>query len=928
MFLVRARFLVRAVLLGTILPGLSAVSCVSCAQAAEGRPEGQRVRSPMAWTVDEALAQLQLNPHDPYVQYVALQLARNEKRLGEARGLVEQATGRWRQPEPEVDLFSLFTGAAAVQESLQLEAMQADAETPAPPRAVLPGPGPASPPRTESERLVEVASLQGPTVQSHPWARMLRERGVEPGKVEVSPLAMCVPEDQYFVVFRSLNKLLELGDAGDLWGAHLFTQAASSARTHRTSDRLKQQLAVKTDPLSRPFYDMVVEEVAITGSDLSLRAGSDVTLLFRAKQPAVLRMRMDAFLLEAEKSRPDAVRTTGKIGEVEYVHLSTPDRAIHVFSAYPREDLHIRSNSLPALERVLRTIAGQGKLRRLGESLEYQYVRSLMPRGDEHEDGFVYLSDPFIRRLVGPELRLTEASRMRCYSFLRMIGHAAMLYRTQYGQAPKSLEDLAEAGCAPGVFGRGKWRCPCGGTYSLSDDGTTGVCSLHGPADRLRPCCEVAVDRVTEQEAELYRQFVDRYSLYWQRYFDPIAMRVQVTPEHFRTETLILPLIDNSAYTFLAAALGGEPEPLDALPVPKRNIFSVAVRLNKQMLLRHGDFADDFLRELTGPRGQQIKGTPTRQSVEQFLLRGIGNQLAFHVYDASPMFDFNLSDFVARLIVDTRRGGLDNELLPIVFLVASLNTPVYLSIPVEDTQVVDSFLQEVDSLFAALARQAGETGFFDLAADYYRAPLGQTGQTMRSFCLQLGPVRWRVFFARLGRGLYVASKPEVLEDLAAIADKAPEESRALAAREQTGPVAHAMVRVRPENWDQILPHFQLGWAEKSRQACLGNLAPLTAVARAAVASSEQPPAAAEILRQADRLHAVHFFCPEGGTYELAPNGRQVICSVHGSAGDPRQPSAPSPRSPMGRLMREFAGATAELVFLEDGLHAVITIRRK
>jgi len=917
MFLLPVRFVVQAVLLGVVLSGLSAVSNL---QAAEGRSQVQRARSPMAWTLDEALAQLQLNPHDPYVQYVALQLARNDKRLGEARSIIEQATGRWRRPQPpEVDLFSLFTGAAAVQESLQLEAMQADVDLP----GMVPGPA-RQPGRGESGRLlsarpVEVASLEGPTVQSHPWARMLRERGVQPGKVAVSPLAMCVPEDQYYAVFGSLSKLMELGDAGDLWGAHLFTQAVGSARTGRTSDRLKQQLAVRTDPLSRPFYDMVVEEVAITGSDLSLRAGSDVTLIFRAKQPAVLRMRMDGFLLEAEKSRADAVRSTGKIGDVPYVHVGTPDRAIHVFSAYPREDLHVRSNSRTALERVLQAIAGEGKVRRLGESLEFQYIRSLMLRGDDREDGFVYLSDPFIRRLVGPELRLTEARRMRCYSFLRMIGHAAMLYRTQYGKAPSSLEELAAARCAPAVFGRGKWRCPCGGEYSLSEDGATGVCSLHGPADRLCPCCEVSVDRVSEQEAQQYRDFVDRYNNYWRRYFDPIAIRLQVAPEQFRAETLILPLIDNTAYSFLAALLGGEPEPLDALPVPKRNIFSVAVRLNKQTLLREGDFVEDFLREFTGPRRQKIEGAPTRQSVERFLTQGVGSQLGLHVYDASPMFDFNLSDFVARMIVDARLGSVDDEMVPIAFLIASLNTPVYLSVPVEDARVVDEFLEEVDVLFATLARQQRGNGFLDFTADYYRVPLGETGHTARSFCLQLGPVRWRMFFARLGRGLYVASKREVLEDLAAIADQKPDD---------TGPVAHAMVRVRPENWDLILPAFQLGWAEKSREACLDNLAPLTAVARAAAAASDKPPAGADVLRQADRLHAVHFFCPDGGRYELAPDGRQVVCSIHGSAADPRQPAAPTARSPIGRLMRQFAGATAELVFLEDGLHAVVTIRRK
>ena len=93
---------------------------------------------------------------------------------------------------------------------------------------------------------------------------------------------------------------------------------------------------------------------------------------------------------------------------------------------------------------------------RLGESSEFKYIRTLMPRGDRREDGFVYLSDPFIRRLVGPELKLTEGRRMVCYNNLRMIGHAAMLYRTQFGKQPKSLEELAEAGCLPPSFAHAK----------------------------------------------------------------------------------------------------------------------------------------------------------------------------------------------------------------------------------------------------------------------------------------------------------------------------------------------------------------------------------------------------------------------------------------------------------------------------------------
>ena len=139
------------------------------------------------------------------------------------------------------------------------------------------------------------------------------------------------------------------------------------------------------------------------------------------------------------------------------------------------------------MQQVLSAITGKGDAKPLGKTTEFKYIRTLMVLGDEREDGFVYLSDPFIRRLVGPQLKLTEQRRMLCYNHLRMIAHALMLYRTQYGRPAESLEQLAAAGCAPGVFGRDKFFCPCGGSYKLSKDGSTGVCSHHGHAERMIP---------------------------------------------------------------------------------------------------------------------------------------------------------------------------------------------------------------------------------------------------------------------------------------------------------------------------------------------------------------------------------------------------------------------------------------------------------
>jgi hypothetical protein len=149
-----------------------------------------------------------------------------------------------------------------------------------------------------------------------------------------------------------------------------------------------------------------------------------------------------------------------------------------------------------------------------------------------------------------------------------------------------------------------------------------------------------------------------------------------------------------------------------------------------------------------------------------------------------------------------------------------------------------------------------------------------------------------------------------------------------------GPVAHAMVRIRPQNWKQVLPDFQLGWAENNREACLANLGPLFSVARAFTASKEKldekdlVSLSRKIHELADHLHTTHFFCPEGGEYVLSADGKTMTCTVHGSAKAPRQPPAPLGKSSVGELLDRFAGMTASLTFLEDGLHAVVTINRK
>lgn len=1101
---------------------LVVVVCVQQAAAQEAAPA-------RSWTLEEAVEHLEMYPNDAYLQYVTLQLARRENLQREygdrIREILDRGRPDWRRRNDQVNLFSLFTGTLAVQESLQLEVMAG-----APVNSRERGDG-LDNVQADQPATVAVASLVGPSTKSHPWKEMLA--GQQP---QIDPLARFVPEDQFYIRFGSISKLLDLISLNEDWGAHLLSQTGHKAYASQVHNRLMTQLALETNELLKPFYDLVVSEMAATGNDLYFTRGSDVTLLFKYQQPAVFHAQMNAFLHNATQSSADAVREQDVYRGIKFTHLGTPDRRVHVFAADLGDNLHIRSNSLVGLKSVIDTHLDSEKsdaVVSLAESTEFAYIRTLMPLADDAEDGFIYLSDPFIRRLTGPELKLTEMRRFISYNHLRMLSHAAALYESEMGKRAESIEDLIRTRCLPEDFGRGRLACPSGGRYELDETGTVGVCSHHGRIGGLRPCCEILEKAVTPSEAEMYQQFVTSYERYWRTYFDPIAIRLTVNDDQLEMETIILPLINNSIYQGMAQSLGGDPKPLDLHPIPERNIFSMAFQLDKRRLIeqsgwqptdpqlardpqqeflidtsaerlrriglalhnyhdthktfppvasvdengkplhswrvhllpflgqrklyekfkldepwssahnrqliqeipdvysipgeksdegrtaylaivgrntmfperfaatqmrevtdgtsntvliaeakrreaaiwtqpqdihwppanlretllgRYGDLSlmlmsdgrvvrvdndidDESLRRavikndgqplqnfgqtyrtrrqrrstfslwLTNMRGDEID----ERLAYEFVTRGLKDQIGLHVYDSEPTFDFQLTRFLGQMMSSfSRRTRFDNDFIPAFMLVASFNSPVYASIPIDDVEVTDRFLEHLDEIIAPIARRQRDTGWFRIDNDFYTLPIAE-GVTARTESLSIGPVKWRFFWARIGQQLYIASKPEVLEDLAR-----------LAAQGATGgdpeSAAHAIVRIRPDNWNQTLNNFQLGWAESHRLACLDNVGRLSSLAKLADGSDS-------IESRPNDLYGVRFYCPCGGHYLKDDQGR-VRCSIHGTAYQPHQGPIDQQQGSIRQVLNEFGGMTIKLTFLEDGLHAKLTVDRK
>jgi hypothetical protein len=852
-------------------------------------------KSKYAWTKADALAALARNNDDPYLQFVAIQTSRALGDETDIQSILNRvnAGNRFDRRE-DVDLFSLTSGALAVQESLQLDTLN-----------------PASLVEAPADRTVPVGDLKGPSVESHPWKKMLDGK-----HSEVSNLSESVPADFYFIESRSLNTLIDTLSSGDLWQRHIVVQSGMPATAVPVQERTQKQLGLEIKEWMRLGYDEVVNRVAVTGSDLYINEGSDITILFSLKQPAAFHTAADA-MLAAAKASPGATTSNEKYREADVQHIETPDGVVDVFSADPQPDLHIRSNSKAAIRRVLDVIlGGSPDAVSLGSTEEFRYIRTLMPLDAPEEGLFVYLSDPFIRRILGPQVKLAERRRLVGLSQLRTLGYAAALFETNYGRPAKSVEELVSAKCAPAGFTSGEIIPPFGGKFSLDPDGVTARCGVLGTAASPTPILELPIDKVSQPEADQYRQFLDRYETYWRTYFDPIAVRIQVTPERYRAETIVLPLINSSIYQGLVEATGGPVADLESLPVPPSNIGSLSVHLDKTKL------DDDTRKTIRMTTAMAAGDGPQPPNVERLLIEGLGDTVSFNVCDSDPLLDMNLTQFGAMAM---RWGGAD-DMVSIGMLVTSLTSPVYLAIPVHNESVVDQFLAELDRYaVAALREQRGRLWEFN--GDYSLIDHPQDGRSAtRVVSLSLGPITWRFYLARIGKGLYLASRRAIIDELAAAQGQPAEEPLT-----KSTP-AHAMLRFRPEHWRKILPTYQLGWVSSARQRTLDNAALISPFLRTYLATHADSGRDEELVQGvqkiAEQVHGVQFLLPDGGEFQLSADRTSIVHSRFGDGLVPHQPDKPSPDGDLQKALSEFKGLSAQLTFLEDGLHAVVTIDRK
>jgi len=87
-------------------------------------------------------------------------------------------------------------------------------------------------------------------------------------------------------------------------------------------------------------------------------------------------------------------------------------------------DYVIYSNSHRAIRQVID--AATGKVRQLAEAPDYRYATILLPPSAAANTGYFFASEAFLRRMIGPQAKISERRRLLCFNNLVMLNNASL----------------------------------------------------------------------------------------------------------------------------------------------------------------------------------------------------------------------------------------------------------------------------------------------------------------------------------------------------------------------------------------------------------------------------------------------------------------------------------------------------------------------
>jgi len=575
--------------------------------------------------------------------------------------------------DDEVDFYSLLSGGLAIRESLQLDTIRS---------------------ADDSCRDTDIRILTPPQIDSHPYNEMIK--GKEPVLFKLDSF---IPQEFYSVHFSDTTRALDFFDYLNEVGGGLHSRFTMTPVEFDIKNKIMTQLALKENKEARAFYSKVIEEMTITGSDPFVIEGTDVSLVLKIKIPVMFNSTIARYRKEFRKKFKAEMKTINVAG-VSAEFLTAGYRKVNSILVRLPGDIVVISNSVKAAERVILTY--KKKHTSLADAPDYRYMRTIYRGERKSEDGFIYLSEAFIRHLVSPELRIKEARRMAAAVKLATLEKFIIYYYQLKGKFPEGIKDvLAAMDEKPLVQeGRKKTVMNYAGLFSRLDIAGNSFSAIHEQYGRIGymvPNIEAEAGMVSGHEAESYNVFSKEYSDYWKEYFDPIGVRFRFAEGGIEMDTCILPLIENSMYNSLREMFGGGPGNLQTGYTVKSDILSMTFKVDFMKILASGGMLDDMYEESKIPALDKI----------------FGNEIQVHMGDVAPLIDIDGS----MLMREFYRGGWSDREMIAGFLVWSFFHPMRIAVPVKKPEEAVKFLDMM--LWRERSRHGIDFGITKYGTEYH-----------------------------------------------------------------------------------------------------------------------------------------------------------------------------------------------------------------
>ncbi len=733
-------------------------------------------------------------------------------------------------PRRSLSMFSVLGGRAAIEETLQLQQI-----------AVT---------DSDESRSIDVDSLKGVKVTSHPFEEMLD--GQSGGHLE---MARYVPTDRFFLYIGKPESIPALLDAGAPFIASVGTTLTGNCLQYNLESRYLQRLGMTRDWVDAVLKSGMTSEMALFAPDLFFIDGTDVTIVAKLRQPQLLRQLLG--LLGASELKTDSVLEIPTVtGEPAYMAL--------------RDDFLFASTNRGELDQSIELFEHQGE-GSLGDSAEFRYMLTKLDVSEQTRL-YAYFSDPFVRRLVGPRVKIGQRRRVLAKARMEAVTARAMLARLD-GQSTESLDDLVSGGYVPKAWQR----------EGLSMNASGLVSSQHyDTLPRMRTLPAVPLDDVTPAEAEAYRLYVENYENYWRRFFDPIAIRLdEVGTDQLELSTFILPLVDNSIYNGLRLILAHQDDGTTLTvpivePTPVMQFSANLKEFAWQQVA--GNFSEFFTRY---------------SGASPAMLDDFGPSVHVAIFDADPIIAMGSGDIFGAFGSDVLRGG-GNEMLMLPVALSMLTRPCSIMVETKSPERTSQYLRQ--AALAGIARENRGRGF---NTSFYQVDdRDEWVWTMDIF----GVVKLRYGVEVVGKYLVIRNIPWSSDDK--VVSVVPAQLNA------------ASLQASPSACKEQLPGLFAAASDANRQAVMSGLGRLYPFMLSGADSVD------EAATQHQRLFG--FYPRHLDDDQWIWKDYRMVSEDYGEPTRQRQPAF-DPQQPFG-LMNRIDSIELNMQFEEDGLRSTVRWR--